>query len=394
MFLENIKLALASMFHNKMRTALSLLGIIIGVASVVAVMNLGQSVSGNINESLEISGINMVTIMPMGSAYETKIFDENFPTTLKKNVEGIDEVLPIATSSYNIRNGQNIEQASVIGAYSAYFEANSLSLKDGEFFTAMDNINRRQVCVIGEDLADDLFPAESAVGKYISIFRAQSKRYLVVGVLESKDDTLGNSYDYNVFIPYNTYDQRLRPIRMPSQYVVTVDDTTDAITVSDAIDEYLQSVMGSGDNYMLYSPASIVEMSNEIMASLTLFLSCIAGISLIVGGIGIMNIMLVSVVERTKEIGIRKALGARPKTIQGQFLVESTILTLFGGIIGILIGVGLSYLVADYASWSLYISWGAVIFALVFSMLVGIFFGWYPAKKAAGLDPIEALSRE
>ncbi len=382
------------MVHNKMRTLLSLLGIVIGVGSVVAIMNLGQSATESINESMQISGIDMVTIMPTGVGRNVNVFNENFPVQLMQNVGGIDDVLPTVQQPMNLRAEKETTSATVTGVESSYFEANSLSLLDGEFFSAEDNINRRQVVVLGSDLASTLFPVGSPVGQYISIFRQQAKRYLVVGVLENKDDTLNNSYNNAAFVPYNTYDQRIRKVTTPSSYTVMVSDGADAITVSDAIDAYLMSLLGNDDNYFLFSPASIVEMSKEVMNTLTLFLSAIAGISLIVGGIGIMNIMLVSVVERTKEIGIRKALGARPRTIQGQFLVESITLTIFGGVIGILIGLTLTYFVASAAGWSMHLSYSAIALALGFSTFVGVFFGWYPALKAAKLDPIEALSRE
>ncbi len=394
MLRENIKLALFSMAANKIRTLLSLLGIMIGVASVVAIMTLGQSATDSINESLEIGGIDMVTVMPMGSARELEIFDETFGNTLMQNVSGIDTVLPSAQTSVNLRNGQEIVRASVSGVYSSYFDVNSLELEDGEFFGAEDNINRRQVVVLGSQLAEDLFPAGSAVGEYISVFRQQSKRYQVIGVLSEKSETLGNTYDNSAFVPYNTYDQRLRRITMPSSYSILVADGFSAVDVADDTETFLFQMLGDDDYYMVYSPATLVEMSNEIMATFTLFLSCIAGISLLVGGIGIMNIMLVSVIERTREIGIRKALGASPKTIQSQFLVESITITLFGGIIGIAIGMTLSYFTADYAGWSMSVSYSAILFALAFSTLVGVFFGWYPAKKAAALDPIESLSYE
>ncbi len=394
MFLENIKLALSSMYHNKMRTMLSLLGIVIGVGSVVAIMNLGESATKSMNESMAISGIDMVTIMPMGSARELQIFDESFGSVLMQNVAGIDQVIPVANMPANIRNGQEIKQGTVNGVYSSYFDVNNLELMDGEFFTAQDNINRRQVVVLGSTLASELFPVGSPVGQYVSIFRQQAKSYLVVGVLAERNDTLGNSYDRACFIPYNTYDQRLRRVTMPNTYSVKVSEGTNAITVADDVEDYLMQMLGDDEYFMVYSPASIVEMSNEIMSTFTIFLSCIAGISLVVGGIGIMNIMLVSVVERTREIGIRKALGATPRTIQGQFLVESITLTLLGGFIGILLGAFLSYVVSSFAGWSMYLSWKAVLLALGFSTFVGVFFGWYPALKAAALDPIESLSHE
>ena len=390
----NVKLALQAMVHNKMRTLLSLIGIFIGVGAVVAVMNLGQSVTASMSESLQAGGLNMITIFPNGRARESDVFNEDLGTQLMKEVSGIDAVVPVATTTAVLRNGQDLYTATVQGVYSGYFDLNSLSLFEGSFFTAEDNITRRQVVVLGEDLANELFPVGSAVGQTVSLFRTQAKSYQVIGVLETRDDTLGNSYNYAAFIPYNTYNQKLRKITMPSMYTVRVSDGYNAVEVAEEVEDYLYMMVGDEDYYTVYSPATLVEMSDSIMGSMTMFLACIAGISLLVGGIGIMNIMLVSVVERTKEIGIRKALGATPRTIQGQFLIESITLTLIGGILGIVLGIGVSYVVAIVAGWALAISYTAVAVALGFSMLIGVFFGWYPARKASRLDPIQALSYE
>ena len=393
MLRENIKLALFSMAANKMRTLLSLLGIMIGVASVVAIMTLGQSATDSINEALEIGGIDMVTVMPMGSARELEIFDETFGNTLMQNVSGIDSVLPSASSTVNLRNGQETIRGTVNGVYSSYFDVNNLELQDGEFFSAMDNINRRQVVVLGSSLAEDLFPAGSPVGQYISIFRRQAKSFLVIGVLSDKEATQGSSYDYSLFMPYNTYVQRFRRTDQVGTYIVKTADGYDATEIADSIERYLNEIAGS-DYYRIFSPATIKEMADSVMSTFSAFLAAIAAISLVVGGIGIMNIMLVSVVERTGEIGIRKALGATPGAIRSQFLVESVTLSLSGGLLGLLIGSAISYAAVRAAGWTLHLSLGAVAISLLFSLAIGVFFGWYPAAKAARLAPMEALSRE
>ncbi len=394
MFFENLKLAFSSMLSNKMRTCLSLFGIVIGVGSVVAILNLGQSANESITESMQVGGIDMINVMPVGWSRENSQLDEEFSSNFLKNVEGIEKVVVTVQSNANVRYGQEIETSvQISGITSDYFEANNLELLEGTFFTSTDNLNRRQVVVLGHDLAEELFPAGGAVGNYVSIFRNQAKRYQVVGVLEEKDTTIGSTYNSVAFIPYNTYAQRFRRVNQVSSYIIKVADGYDPLKVSDDVEEYLGSIVDS-DNYMVYSPASLVDMANQITNTFASFLAAIAAISLLVGGIGIMNIMLVSVVERTREIGIRKALGATPKTIQGQFLVESITITIVGGIIGIVFGVFISYMIVRYAGWSLHLSWVAIVFALAFSMFVGVFFGWYPAKKASKLDPIQALSYE
>ena len=394
MFFENVKLALQSMIHNKMRTLLSLLGIVIGVGSVVAIMNLGESATDSMNESMQVGGIDMVTIMPFAMGRDASLFDEDFSSEVMRNVDSIENITTTVQSSMNMRSGQITTRASVNGVESSYYDINSLSMHDGTFFTPEDNINHRQVIVLGYDLAKKLFPVGSPVGQYVSLFRNQAKGYLVVGVLERHDDTMNNSYNKSAFIPYNTYTQRISHVDIPSSYVVKVSDGGNAVTVSNDIDDYMKDKLGSDNSYMIFSPASMVEMSAKVMDTMTIFLACIAGISLLVGGIGIMNIMLVSVVERTKEIGIRKALGARPKTIQGQFLVESITITLIGGLLGIFFGLLTTYFVSSAAGWAMSLDFGSIALALGFSTFVGVFFGWYPARKAAKLDPIEALSRE
>lgn len=393
MFLENIKLALKSMFANKMRTFLSLLGIVIGVGSVVSILNLGESAKGSITASMQIGGIDMVNVSPIGSSRESSMFDEEFSSSFAKNVDGIELVLPTVSSAANIRYGQEIVGASISGVTSDYFAGNNLELLDGGFFSAEDNITRRQVVVLGHDLAEDLFPAGGAVGNYISIFRNQAKKYLVVGVLDEKDSTIGSSYNNVAFIPFNTYDQRFKSVEQVSSYILKIGEDYSAIEVANDVEDYLLSLVSNNDFYV-YSPAQIVEMADEVTTIFTSFLAAIAAISLVVGGIGIMNIMLVSVIERTREIGVRKALGATPKTIRSQFLVEAITLTIFGGLIGIVFGGFVSYVIVNTVGWNLVFSWYAVVLALGFSTLVGVFFGWYPAMKASKLDPIAALSYE
>ncbi len=393
MLIENIKLAFAAMRGSKMRTVLSLLGIIIGVASVVAILTIGQSASTSITESIATGGLDMITIYPSFDQRRSGIFDEEFSDTILRDIEGISTVLPQSTSSAQVRNGQETMSASVSGVLSTYVDVLNLEFAEGTFFTAMDNLNYRQVVVLGSDVADELFPDQSALGQYVSIYRNQAKSFLVVGVLESKDATYNLSYDNTVFIPYNTFSQRFARISGVGTYVLKVADGYQTIEVADRVTEYLDGIVGS-DGYSIFSPATLAEMANEITGTFSAFLAAIAAISLLVGGIGIMNIMLVSVAERTKEIGIRKALGASPNVIRGQFIIEALTLTILGGMLGIVLGAFISFAVTNVMDWSLHLSYTSVILALGFSMFVGIFFGWYPAMKASRLDPIDALNYE
>lgn len=395
MFFENLKLALRSMKGSRMRTVLSLLGIIIGVASVVTILNLGRSATGSITDSLSSSGYNIIYLTP--SRRGTNIgdtFDELFGETLKENVGGIKVVMPInSANNTKVRYQKEIETAMIMGVQSDFAENLEYTAEQGEWFSAQDNIFKRQVVVLGANIAKELFPAGDAVGSYVTIFRTQGKRYQVVAVMDSKDATMGISYDNSVFIPYNTYTQRFMHVNNVGSYIIKVDDNADPVSVGKNVTTYMDALVGD-NNYMIISSASLAEMASSVAGTFSMFLAAIGGISLLVGGIGIMNIMLVSVAERTKEIGIRKALGASPRVIKGQFLTEAVTLTSIGGALGILFGIGISKVVANMAKWPFKLSVNACVLSVCFSMLVGVFFGLYPAAKAAKMDPVESLSYE
>lgn len=390
MFFENVKLAFNSMRGSKMRTILSLLGIIIGVGSVVTILTLGESATKSITGSLASSGLETISITTMDGA---KQFDEQFGNVLEQNVADIKSVLPVNSSGTRIRSGKEIQSTTLYGVPSNYADVLDYTCAQGSWFSAEDNIYKRQVVVLGASVAEDLFPNGDAVGSYVSIFRNQSKRYLVIGVMEEKDATLGSSFNDNVYIPYNTFTQRFRRVSTVGSYIVRIADGADATKVGDDITAFLDSYIGE-DYYFLISAASLATMAESITGTFSTFLAAIAGISLLVGGIGIMNIMLVSVAERTKEIGIRKALGASPRVIKGQFLIEAITLTSMGGLIGILLGNGLGKIVTNIAGWTFLLSVSACVLSIGFSMLIGVFFGLYPAAKAAKLDPIDALNYE
>ena len=388
MFLENLKLAFNSMFTNKMRTFLSLLGIVIGVGSVVTIMNLGESVKRSITDSMNIGGVDEITVIPMGS---NSVFSEEFAYTFQDNVYGIESVSAYVSTSATLRNGQETKSSQVYGVTSSYIDDSALLY--GETFSKANNLMREQVVILGYDLAEDLFPGGGAVGCYVSIYRSQAKQYSVIGVLEDTSGSVGSNTNSNAYIPFNTFDERLKKVTAVSQYTIKVKEGFSATDVSSEVKSYLSSVASSND-YYVSSAQELVDMTESVTGYLTTFLAAIAAISLLVGGIGIMNIMLVTVVERTREIGIRKALGATPKTIRSQFMVEATVLSIFGGIIGIVFGVVVSYVISSAAGWNLYFSLWAILISIGFSSAVGIFFGWYPAAKAAALDPIEALAYE
>lgn len=390
MLLENFKLAIKSMVTSKMRTFLSLLGIVIGVGSVVAIMTLGESVKSAINGEMELSGMDVVTLTNTGSS---SVFTEELGYEIKENVAGIESLSIQTLGNAMVRHSQETTSATVYGVSSTYASIEKLELMDGTFFSTEDNMERNQVVVLGYDLALELFPGGDALGNYISIFRNQAKSYKVIGVLADTSESSLSDTNNNIYMPFYTYSQNIRKVNSVSTYYFKVSDNFTTTDVASDVKTYLSNVASSSD-YMVSTAQELVDMANSIMSYLTTFLAAIAAISLIVGGIGIMNIMLVTVVERTKEIGIRKALGATPKTIRHQFLVEATVLSVCGGVFGIAFGLVVSYVVASALSYGMTISFISIVLSLGFSCAVGIFFGSYPAAKAAALDPIQALSYE
>ena len=392
MILQNIKLALTSMKGGKMRTLLSLLGIIIGVSSVVTILNLGNSASDSITGSLTSSGYDMLYLSTFGNNKARENIDELFGNELMANVDGIEVVMPSVSGSARLRYENEITSASVQGVYSDYAANNDYRPAYGSWFTVEDSIFKRQVVVLGADVAEKLFPGGNAVGNYITLYRDTGRRYLVVGVMEEKDPSFGASYNSSVYIPLNTFTQRFQRGSV-GDYIIKVKDGYDPKKVNSDCEAFLNELVGS-DNYYIISSATLADMVSSITGTLSIFLAAIGGISLLVGGIGIMNIMLVSVAERTKEIGIRKALGASPSVIKRQFLTEAITLTSIGGILGILLGIGISKLVTNIAGWDFSISVAACLLSVGFSTATGVFFGLYPAAKAAKLDPIESLNYE
>jgi len=395
MFKENIKLALKAMLGNKLRTMLSLLGIVIGVGSVITILTLGESATKSITQSIVESGLETITIFstsPDIKAIQYE-FNEDLPEKIINNVSGISTVLAVNSSKATLRNGQQSESYTVMGVPANYAGVLDYDIAEGMFFTDKDDQDARQVVVLGAATAETLFPDGGAVGSYVSIFRTQAKSYRVVGVMEEKAASFNLQFDSSVYIPYDTYIQRVQKVEIVGNYLIRTEPDVDVLEVSDNLKNYLDRLVGEG-NYRVFSPSTIAEMATSVTGTLSLVLAAIAAISLLVGGIGIMNIMLVSVAERTKEIGIRKALGAPPRVIRGQFITEAVTLTLIGGIIGVIFGTGVSLLATNMLGWSLFPQYLSYLLAVGFSMLVGIFFGWYPAMKASKLDPIEALNYE
>ncbi|RKX86833.1 MAG: hypothetical protein DRP57_00535 [Spirochaetes bacterium] len=395
MFFENIKLSFKDFAGNKLRTFLSVLGIVIGVASIITITTLGQSASVSIKNQVATMGLETINIFTRGNDSESRrIFTPELANKIKENVEGVKDAIPVNRSSMRLQRGRDTYQANVTAVSASFTNVFDYETENGKFITDEDDLRRKSVVVLGAEAAIKLFPDGDAVGKYIRIYRKQAKSFRVIGVMKTKTAVMGMDFDTSVYVPRRTYDQRLQHITRVRNYVIGTKKGGDVLSISNKIEDYLLKLTGDEESYKVVSPATIANIYTGITNTLNLFLTGIAAISLIVGGIGIMNIMLVSVAERTKEIGIRKALGATPKVIRGQFLVEAVVLTLFGGLIGIAFGVGMSYIITLFLKWLFAPKFSAFLLAVLFSSAVGIFFGLYPAVQASKLQPVEALMYE
>lgn len=406
-----LKIAFVAIAANKMRSFLTALGIIIGVASVITMLAIGQGSKKSIQANIAEMGSNMIMIQPGADmrggvrqdASSMETLKLNDYTSIKEECNYVKGVSPTVQSSGQWIYGNNNTPSSIYGVSQDYFEIRQLSISDGEMFTDADIKASAKVCILGQTVVDNLFPdGNDPIGKVI---RFNSIPFRVIGVLKKKGyNSFGMDQDNLVIAPYTTVMKRI----MAQTYLggITCSAVTEGVT-DKAIEEITtilrrnhklkegtEEMEGDADDFNIRSQEELSSMMNSTTDMLTILLGCVAGISLIVGGIGIMNIMYVSVTERTREIGLRMSVGARGIDILNQFLIEAILLSVTGGIIGVLIGVGTSYAINALAHWPIYIQPWSIIMSFAVCTFTGIFFGWYPAKKAAKLDPIEAIRYE
>ncbi|MCD8166886.1 MAG: ABC transporter permease [Bacteroides sp.] len=399
------KISLRALANNKMRAFLTMLGIIIGVASVITMLAIGQGSKKSIQTQISEMGSNMIMIYPGAERRGGVRQDPSAMQTLKltdyaairDETRYVSAVSPNVSSSGQFIYGNNNYPATMNGVSPEYLTIRQLVVEDGEMFDESDIVSSAKVCVIGKTIVDNLFPnGEDPIGRVI---RFNKIPFRIVGVLKAKGyNSMGQDQDAVVLAPYTTVMKRILAVTyLQSIYTsaLTEDMTDEAI---DEISEILRSNHrlreGDDDDFNIRSQQELSGMLNSTTDMMTTLLACIAGISLVVGGIGIMNIMYVSVTERTREIGLRMSVGARGIDILVQFLIEAIMISITGGLIGILFGVGASVVVKAILNWPIYVQPWSVILSFVVCTITGVFFGWYPAKKAANLDPIEAIRYE
>ena len=406
-----LKIALRAIAANKLRAFLTALGIIIGVASVITMLAIGQGSKRSIQANIAEMGSNMIMIHPGAdmrggvrqdaSAMETlKLTDYE---SIKDECNYIKGISPMVSKSGQWIYGNNNTPSSIYGVNQDYLEIRQLSVSDGEVFTDADIKSSAKVCILGQTVVDNLFPdGADPIGKVV---RFNSIPFRVIGVLKKKGyNSMGMDQDDLALAPYTTVMKRilaqtyLGSIQCSAVTEGVTDKATEQITTilrrNHKLKDATETTEADADDFNIRSQEELASMMNSTTDMLTILLGCVAGISLIVGSIGIMNIMYVSVTERTREIGLRMSVGARGIDILNQFLIEAVLLSVTGGLIGVLLGVGASYAVNLIVHWPIYIQLWSIIMSFAVCTFTGVFFGWYPAKKAAQLDPIEAIRYE
>ena len=400
-----LKIALRALSNNKMRAFLTMLGIIIGVASVITMIAIGQGSKKSIQEQISEMGSNIIMIHPGGDRRGGVRLDASEMQTLKlEDYQALREeciylsgISPNVSASGQLISGNNNYPSSISGVGMDYLSIRQLNIEDGEMFTAADIQSSAKVCIIGKTIVDNLFPnGKEPIGQVI---RFNQVPFRVIGVLESKGyNSMGQDQDDIVLAPYTTVMKRLLAVTYLQGIFASAlsEDMTDYATaeITEILRRQHKLKESDEDDFDIRSQQELSNMLNTTTDLMTTLLACIAGISLVVGGIGIMNIMYVSVTERTKEIGLRMSVGARGIDILAQFLIEAILISITGGLIGVIVGCGASFAVKWIAHWPIFIQPWSVVLSFAVCTITGVFFGWYPAKKAADLDPIEALRYE
>jgi putative ABC transport system permease protein len=401
-----IRVAFRALVRNKMRAALTMLGIIIGVSAVIAMVSIGQGAQASVQAQIESIGTNLLFVSAgaqnvggvrsgAGDTGTNTLTVEDLDA-IKREVPSVSMVTPSVNARSQLVSGNANSNTAVTGVSEQYPDIRKWPVQSGVFFTDADVRTAARVIVIGQTVGDNLFPGADPVGQTL---RVMNLPFRVVGVMAKKgQDQQGRDQDDVAFAPYTTVQKKvLGSPRLQVAYVSAISQN-DTYTAQSQITELLRQrhklSASEPDDFTVRNMTDIADAANATSNTMTILLACIAGVSLLVGGIGIMNIMLVSVTERTREIGIRMAIGARSSAVRSQFLIESIVLSLTGGMFGIVLGIIVSLAIPKMLGWPTLVSTMAIVGSAIFSVAVGVFFGYYPARKAAALDPIEALRYE
>ena len=400
---QTVSMAFKAISGNKVRAFLTMLGVIIGVMSVIVLIAIGQGTTASVTESISSMGTNLLTVsiqtrrvgmgMPGGfggfgggsSSKGTVILKLDDILALEDD-DSIQYVSPTTSGSLTVKAGSTNTSATVMGVLPAYAKIVNQGVQSGRYIIDADVDNRSAVCVIGPDLAEDLFGNTNVVGNTLHI---DGRKFKIVGVLESKGTSMGGSSDDSLILPFTLAQRMLDSTTISSIYISAVDSAS-VDAAQEVVENFLYKKYQNDSTYSVMNQTQMLETANETASTLSMMLGGIAGISLLVGGIGIMNIMLVSVTERTREIGIRKAIGAKRRNILLQFLIESIVISGMGGLLGLGFGCLLMRVLEDALGMTLTMSAGVAELAIGFSMAVGVIFGLYPANKASKLKPIDA----
>ena len=406
-FSNLFRIALRALANNKLRSLLTMLGIIIGVASVIAMLGIGQGSKESIRQNITEMGSNMIIIQPgadmrggvrqSASAMQTLKIKDYEAISNPDNCPHLSKVSPMVQSSGQAIYSSRNTPTSLYGINEDYLDIRQLKIKEGSIFSEQDVKSSAKVCVLGQTVIDNLFPnGEDPIGK---IIRFNKIPFKIIGTLAAKGtNSMGMDQDDLILAPYSTVQKRILAVTYLSSIVASAQSEEENDQAMEEITAVLRNnhnlKNGADDDFHVRSQQEILEMMSSTTEMMTILLACIAGISLLVGGIGIMNIMFVSVTERTREIGLRMSIGAKGRDILWQFLIEAILISITGGLLGVLLGIGASIFIEKVFLWPVSIKEYTVILAFTVCSIIGIFFGWYPARKASRLDPIEAIRYE
>jgi putative ABC transport system permease protein len=403
-FLETMKIALRALARNKLRSALTMLGIIIGVGAVIAMVGIGNGAQKEVQDRIAAMGTNLLYVSAgsvnkggthMGAGATQTLVASDL-TAIMREAPAVANVAPSSSASTQLVYGNQNWATTVTGTEPQYFDIRDWALAQGASFTMDDVRTAANVAVIGDTVRQNLFGNSNPLGQTI---RAGNLPFTIVGVLTAKGTSgMGGDQDDGIYVPITTLQKKITGQDWLRNIMVSAKSQQESYAAQEQITAILRDRhrirLGDPDDFTIRNLADVAELADQSAQVMTMLLASIAGVSLIVGGIGIMNIMLVSVTERTKEIGVRVAIGATEEDVQRQFLLESVVLSLLGGAIGIVVGIGSSILINYVLHWTVSVSALAVGAAVIFSTAIGVAFGYYPARKAARLDPIEALRFE